>query len=51
METKDYLAYVVKQIHTTIVATVDDGFHSCPHNHNQSPSHMPSGRILAIAIN
>jgi len=24
METKDYLAYVVKQIHTTIVATVDD---------------------------
>lgn len=24
METKDYLAYVVDQIHTTIVATVDD---------------------------
>ena len=24
METKDYLAYVVNQIHTTIVATVDD---------------------------
>lgn len=24
METKDYLAYVVSQIHTTIVATVDD---------------------------
>ena len=24
METKDYLAYVVKQIYTTIVATVDD---------------------------
>ena len=24
MNTKDYLAYVVKQIHTTIVATVDD---------------------------
>ena len=26
METKDYLAYVVKQIHTTIVATVDDAY-------------------------
>ena len=24
MDAKDYLAYVVKQIHTTIVATVDD---------------------------
>ena len=24
MDTKDYLAYVVRQIHTTIVATVDD---------------------------
>ena len=24
MRTKDYLAYVVREIHTTIVATVDD---------------------------
>ena len=24
METKDYLAYIVNEIHTTIVATVDD---------------------------
>ena len=24
METKDYLAYVAREIHTTIVATVDD---------------------------
>ena len=24
METKEYLKYIVKEIHTTIVATVDD---------------------------
>ena len=24
MEAKDYLAYIVKEIHTSIVATVDD---------------------------
>lgn len=24
METKDYLSYIVHEIHTTIVATVDD---------------------------
>ena len=31
MEAKDYLAYIVNEIHTTIVATVDEeGLPVCP---------------------